>query len=207
VTRTACAPRGFTLIELGLVIAVSGVLAMTLVPSLLKRAQAKQAQLVVDQVQIIQEAARWGFVEHPGEPMWLGQPALEDCQGNAGQALLEAGYLAPGALTRNPWSKPYTAAVVEGHADHPGRCHLRVSTEVPDGVHNLFRRSLPAVHCDEPINGMRRCYADIAPPGNPLKLQALENWKRNGSPRHPGLIAEPRPPPSTEPVPTPEIGF
>jgi prepilin-type N-terminal cleavage/methylation domain-containing protein len=177
--------HGFTLIELSIVLAVSGVLATMVWPVVKQAAFDRVTDEVVAEVMSIQEAARWAYIDPPnGIPRWPGSTSPDDCDADAGAKLVQDGYLDPAALLRNPWGFAYSVRVIEGDpldATASGHCHLRVWTQIHIAAYLRFHRRLPASGCDEPVGDFRSCWADIPPPGNVLPFPALEAWCPSGS--------------------------
>ncbi|MGC4120209.1 MAG: type II secretion system protein [Myxococcales bacterium] len=157
--------RGFTLIELGAVLAVTAILAAAIVPDFIESARNKMAQKAATDIATIHDAARWFYAQsYQADPTrfggdlgrWPGQTEHSTCQDrsppNEGiKELFTTHYLPTFPL--NPWGKPYEARVFDsGHPIYNGTarwgCSFEVGTDVPRQVTNTFLAFLPSGDCN-----------------------------------------------------------
>ena len=163
--------RGFTLIQLGAVLAVTAILAAAILPDFIESARNKMAQRAADDVAMIHDAARWFYVGSlqapPGSPdngRWPGQhSATSPCVLDTGtpQAamadLWKLHYVTK--FPSNPWGKTYEA---QPKQDPPGPgggpatingvaygCSFEVDSDVPKKVANAFIAFLPNGACND----------------------------------------------------------
>ena len=115
--------KGFSLVELCIVIGVMAILAGSITPVFIKRIQIKAGEKTAQEISIIQQAGLSYFAENAGWPADL-------------TALKNAGYLNPSWTTNNPWQNPY---IILSSASG-----FTVSTVVPQEWANLVARDLPA---------------------------------------------------------------
>jgi prepilin-type N-terminal cleavage/methylation domain-containing protein len=189
------APRagGFSLIELGVVIAVGGILAAAILPDVIEAARTRMAEKAAQDVAHIHDASKWFFEESgaasvanarwPGEVNASNVPTPGQCRTGTGaqtpnQTLITAGYLGAAAFT-NPWGQAYTATLVAGAAVPTNVCRLRVTTNVPTAVRNALIAFLPDAACSgcggTPPTGFSRCCSTVPKPGSEAALTFLRN--------------------------------
>ncbi|MEN9796990.1 MAG: hypothetical protein RL653_686 [Pseudomonadota bacterium] len=156
--------RGFTLLELGIVIGVITVLSAALLPSVLEAARGRMAARAADEAKLVLEAGRWFYLNPTGlgAPMrWPGQVPNSACvQGQ--EPLLElintgalprsapdpANPAAPPTI-RNPWNHPYvTQLTLPPNGGLVEGCVLRVSSWVAVNVAPAFKEAIEGA-CNE----------------------------------------------------------
>lgn len=183
--------RGFTLVELAIVLAVMAILTAAISPALIESARTRMAERAADDASRIHDASKWFFVESapagsPAQARWPGETTPQTCTTQPGSPdsqteLVSAGYLTSSALT-NPWGNPYEVRLVAGAS--PGRCALRVSTVLPSAVTGAFTALLPAGECGAscggaPVpGGFSRCCTRIPKPGGEASVTAALNAAR-----------------------------
>ena len=114
--------KGFSLIELCIVMAVLAVLAGSITPIFIKRIQIKAGEKTALEISAIEQAALAYYVANNAWP-------------NNMQALQNAGYLNPSWVTNNPWQNPYNVSSTQNS--------FTVSTTVPVEWTSLVARDLP----------------------------------------------------------------
>jgi prepilin-type N-terminal cleavage/methylation domain-containing protein len=175
VTHDRRAQAGFTLIELGVVIGISAILAVSVVPSAMERARLRVAEKATEDVSRLIEAARWFYVESRSDPLatdyhWPGtSPITCAPQGLPWRAdLAEKGFLPPTG-SRNPWGRDYQLASIFGNSQLS--CLLEVKTQVPSAVADAFISNLPGASCAAVgADGFKTCSATVPPPGGGVSL-------------------------------------
>jgi prepilin-type N-terminal cleavage/methylation domain-containing protein len=126
--------RGFTLVELAIVLSVAAVLTAVIVPDMIEAARARMASRAAEDMARIQDAAKWFFLHSDpvkGQELWPGEVATGTCNGTPAQvqaALINAGYISNADLV-NPWGQRYEIDLV--FDTDPTQCFLRVGTPVP----------------------------------------------------------------------------
>lgn len=159
--------RGFSLIELGIVLGVSAILATAVLPDVIQAARDKMAERAAADVGVIQDAARWYFIQTLNDKLpanrgvWPGESGPNSCNmavdGIA--RLVSRGYLT--SAPKNPWDFPYKVALVQqatlgsGGID-PG-CNFEVSTEVPKAVRTSFKNIVPLGQCNDQLDAKFKC--------------------------------------------------
>jgi len=173
-------PRGFTLVELGVVLAVAALLAATLLPDLVEGARVRAAERAALDVSYIHDAARWYYSQTTAytsgatgliPDTWPGQSSSGTCLLPPGAdpfpLLVQNGFLA--YRQQNPWGLPYEAVTV----DIPGGgCMFQVNTEVPVEAGGTLESLLPQGRCrnspgcsPSTIPGYVRCCSSVTRPG------------------------------------------
>lgn len=114
--------RGFSLIELCIVIGLLAFLAGSITPVFIKRVQVKAGEKTAQEMSVIQQAALSYYVANNAWPASI-------------QALQSAGYLNPSWVTNNPWQNAYTIS--------SNATSFTVSTTVPQEWTSLVARDLP----------------------------------------------------------------
>ena len=114
--------KGFTLIELCIVMAILAILAGSATPVFIKRIQIKAGEKTALEISAIEQAALAYYVANNAWP-------------NNMQALQNAGYLNPSWVTNNPWQNPYNVSSTQNS--------FTVSTTVPVEWTSLVARDLP----------------------------------------------------------------
>lgn len=165
--------RGFTLIELGVVLAVSAILAAAILPDFIESARSKMAEKAAEDVAVIHDAARWFFIQSGNSGMasmrykWPGETNPNTCANSPGSnpALTElktAGYLT--TFPVNPWNQPYDVELKTPSGASTGGvpfgCSFSVTTNVPTPLKDAFKSFLPQGQC-----GTANCKAGTAPTG------------------------------------------
>jgi prepilin-type N-terminal cleavage/methylation domain-containing protein len=178
-------PRGFTLLELGIVIAVASVLCAMVAPTILEEIRSISAERVADSVWRIQEAGQWAFVDSATNMQDARWPGQQDCDGEDVTSQLADKYIARQFLI-NPWGRPYVIKLVTGDGTER-RCLMRIETSVPQDVRYVVYERLRAPKCSHAINGFVKCMSDVPPPGRAVELSSLRQWstaqgRPNGTP-------------------------
>lgn len=201
--RSVSFRRGFTLIEMAVVVAIVAVLAAAFIPDLVEAARTRMAEKAAEDVGRIQSAAQWYFAESvnlgsPDEGRWPGEGTspLSASNGNrtcvargAPQSpqdqLVADGYLQLSAFT-NPWNTPYFVRLTPGAAVPTEVCGLSVSTALPTVIANSFRSFLPQAPACVPNNdcvtagmapGTSCCTSTIPKPGAEASFKYLtDTW-------------------------------
>ena len=114
--------RGFSLIELCIVIGLLAILAGSITPVFIKRVQVKAGEKTAQEMSVIQQAALSYYVANNAWPASI-------------QALQSASYLNPSWVSNNPWQNAYTIS--------SNATSFTVSTTVPQEWVNLVARDLP----------------------------------------------------------------
>ena len=172
--------RGFTLIELGIVIAVTSILAAVIVPDFIEMARNRAGKESARQVEELEEAAKSFYHEMAvaagNDPMaaaWPGESPPHSCDGgNSLSALLSWSSMDP-SKGKNPWKKDLTMALVRdpgGGVLADVNCRLQVTTMVPLVVTGVVDTYLPGARCGascpgEADAGFAICCHSIQKPG------------------------------------------
>jgi len=114
--------KGFSLIEICIVMAILAVLAGSITPIFIKKVQIKAGEKTALEISTIQQAALSYYVANNAWP-----PNI--------QALQSLGYLNPSWVANNPWQDPYNVSSTQNS--------FTVSTTVPGEWTNLVARDLP----------------------------------------------------------------
>lgn len=163
--------RGYTLIELGIVLAVSGILVGALASGLVEFSRNRMARRAAEEVATLQDAARSFFLTQT-QRRWPGQAAIPPagpaaCNVTAAasqqamQQLVAGGFVrvAPGMTNPvNPWGGGFFVAfwAPPGIVVTPG-CLFGVFTDVPQAVGALFVSQLPLAACNDAVTGLGQC--------------------------------------------------
>ncbi len=154
------AVAGFTIIELGIVLAIMSVIATVVVPNFIELTKNDLARQAADQVQVVQDAARSFYlasirdparnINDPTMAIWPGESYPNECPeiGVDPMAvlfdydMLKPNQAAPRALV-NQWGRPIEARLRQARSPAPDSqfaggsipartlCTMVVSTEVP----------------------------------------------------------------------------
>ncbi|HEY3451477.1 MAG TPA: prepilin-type N-terminal cleavage/methylation domain-containing protein [Myxococcales bacterium] len=159
--------RGFTLIELGVVLAVTAILAAAILPDFIESARSRMAEKAAQDVAVIHDAARWFFIQTAnvgggvsgGKFRWPGEHNAGACDNdstpvNAGMAQMQQmGFVTTNPM--NPWGQDYDVEVKTppgmgplSTGMSPG-CSFSVTTNVPDEVRDAFTSFLPFARCND----------------------------------------------------------
>ena len=114
--------KGFTLIELCVVMAILAILAGSATPVFIKRIQIKAGEKTALEISAIEQSALAYYVTNNVWPSNI-------------QTLQSSGYLNPSWVTNNPWQNPYNVSSTQNS--------FTVSTTVPTEWTNLVARDLP----------------------------------------------------------------
>ena len=114
--------KGFSLIELCVVMAILAILTGSIAPIFIKRIQIKAGEKTAREISAIEEAALAYYVTNNAWPSNI-------------QALQSNGYLNPSWVTNNPWQNPYAVSSTQNS--------FTVSTTVPNEWTSLVARDLP----------------------------------------------------------------
>ncbi|MBM4380031.1 MAG: prepilin-type N-terminal cleavage/methylation domain-containing protein [Deltaproteobacteria bacterium] len=144
-------PRGFTLMELGVVIAITAILSAAFLPDFLEAARTRMTERAVEDVALIHDAATFFYVKQL-DPVWPAQ-AGASCSPAADplQTLFAGGYYGRSAPT-NPWARPYVASLEQLPGTVDG-CLFKVSTLIPDQLTGYFSGRVKQGGCDRSICG------------------------------------------------------
>jgi prepilin-type N-terminal cleavage/methylation domain-containing protein len=163
--------QGFSLIELGVVLAVASVLAAALLPDAIEEAKLRVTRKSAEDMARIQEAAQWFFLHSSvakGDERWPGETVSDRCPSKPAteplDELVASGYMvdppknelnAPGDDTRSgdrwsPWREKYVVdfKMMPGRTDSFVHCYLRVGTRVPSEMGEALIRFLPNAACN-----------------------------------------------------------
>jgi prepilin-type N-terminal cleavage/methylation domain-containing protein len=200
--RAARRARGFTLIELAVVLAIISILLSVAVPDFIESARNRMAERTARDITLIQDAAKWYFVEvapaeSPGQAHWPGEdnhsstvcapevPAPGTSARSPMRVLLEAGYLRnpEGDLAtplRNPWGADYVISLDAQPAASPATCNLRVETSgIPNSLRGILEALLPQPRCEDETADTVRCSSVIPRPGGEASVAyAIEHMQK-----------------------------
>lgn len=176
-------PRGFTLIELGVVLSVSALLAATLLPDLVEGARVQAAERAALDISYLHDAARWYYSQTTAYTSgatglipntWPGQPSSQRCELPPGTdpvpLLIQNGFLA--MRPQNPWGLPYEFGIAGNLAMTNSGCMFDVQTDVPAEVARALESLLPMSQCNRgscrngpttPPGFVRCCSAALQP--------------------------------------------
>jgi prepilin-type N-terminal cleavage/methylation domain-containing protein len=191
--RTSPEERGFTLLELGIVIAVLAIVSSFFVPDFMEAARTTMAAKAADEVVQIQDAARWYFSEtvrytgvgapqDPRTARWPGQAVAGTCVAvNAIGDMTAQGFLKldpasinPAGQPINAWGNPYLVDVLPGPTGPADpHCHFRVRTQLPQPLAQAYTGMVPGASCVVVGGGLVECTSVIPKPG----AEASVAWK------------------------------
>ncbi|MGC4120210.1 MAG: prepilin-type N-terminal cleavage/methylation domain-containing protein [Myxococcales bacterium] len=186
--------RGFTLIELGIVLAVTAILAAAFVPDFVESARTSMAEKAAGDVNGLLDSARWYYVRSlDGSAMtgrrgtWPGQQGPQTCAmqlspPNSGiQELWLSGYIT--SIPLNPWGQPYEAQLeyanaLAGTGGPPPACNFELDTNLPNdtGLLAAFKSFIPLAQCnndDPPPPPDRRCQVSTPLPAGFVRCCAF----------------------------------
>jgi general secretion pathway protein G len=162
-------PRGFTLLELGIVLGVAAILAAAVAPDFIESMRNKMAEKAAADVALVHDAARWFYLESgraTGTYRWPGENGFNECTNNyqPGKArfdLLINGYLAGGGpadplnappnFLRNPWGQGYDMVLIQPPPTvMQVGCLFGIATNLPEAVSDGFIAFLPQAACNTP---------------------------------------------------------
>ena len=180
--------RGFTLVEVAIVLAVIGVLVVAVLPSAMNQARTELAERAVKEIIRIQDASKAFYLNSapagtPSVAVWPGQGLPCGTNPNAtrnallGVAPVAAPYVVAAELL-NPWGNPYI--VETDSAPTADQCGIRVKTQVPLQLAGLIRTFLPQATCGANVCGLAAgagnqvCCSSISKPGMERVLGRFE---------------------------------
>jgi prepilin-type N-terminal cleavage/methylation domain-containing protein len=197
--------RGFTLIELGIVIGVTAILAAAIVPDIIETMRNRMAEKSAVDVTALHDSARLFFAQNTARPRrWPGETASGQCSvgwafANFKVDMISGGYLATGGAPNdpfntisgnfllNPWGHAYDVGVYAPPGAATPACLFSVSTFVPTSVENAFTAFLPQATCGagcpratsgaNPPAGFSRCCSFAAKPGAALLTACGDRMK------------------------------
>lgn len=156
---------GFTLLELAIVLAVGMVITTVAIPYLIRKVEIDGALKTAKEMQSIQEASKWFFIDNRRWPTGI-------------QQLKAQGFLPASISGNNIWGN--------GYAVGSNRRSLTVRTVIPDTVAGALVRSLPNV-VTQPVGNLTRVLSTIPIPGQEASLAGVlanstvgswTNWTR-----------------------------
>ncbi|MGC4120211.1 MAG: type II secretion system protein [Myxococcales bacterium] len=158
--------KGFTLIELGIVLGVTAILATAVLPDIIEAARSKMAERTAADIAVLQDAARWYFskslLEAEGvRGRWPAENIPNTCPVAVDPLvrLRNDGYLT--IPPKNPWGFDYQAALVilpgSGSGGQVYDCSFEVSTEIPRQLRTQFKKLVPQGQCNDDPNPKFTC--------------------------------------------------
>lgn len=151
--RTSCTEKGFTLLELAVVLAALALVSTAAIPYFVRQIEIAAAQKTAKEVSTIQEAAKWYYVNNKVWPVSIG-------------TLQNAGFLNPSWSAINPWGSGYSTSSSGGS--------FAVTTTIPSNVTGVLTRALPGVS----VSG--GTVTSIVPvPGQEASLTEVTNLANN----------------------------
>jgi len=189
----AAAGRGFTLIELGVVLAVISIMAAAVMVDVVEIFKNRAAQNNAEELYVLQQAAKDFFhgtikdgdIVDPLNARWPGEGGPQTCATVANsqpaitnailQDLKDQDYLKQDFAGKNAWDQPYIidlkpgAGHGGGHAGQVFDCAMWVATDVPTEVAGVIETYLPLGKCSgcgsASAAGYTRCCTQIPKPG------------------------------------------
>mgnify|MGYP000864364537 CR=1 FL=1 len=174
---------GFTLLQLGIVLAVGAILAAAVMPEVIETEREKMIQRILLDVTVHADAARAFHKQNggwPGEAQWGCNPVpvSEQIHATYKNVVANQGYvpfdpLGEASIYANPWDHRYLIDIIQRQplAPAPAVCLLRISTLVPTGLQQAFLSLVPQGRCGgacgavAPAADFVTCCAHVAPPG------------------------------------------
>jgi prepilin-type N-terminal cleavage/methylation domain-containing protein len=144
--------RGFTLVELGVVLAVVAIIAGIVVPGYLEISRNRLADRVVEDVKTITKAARLFFLNSARDDVYAARwPGMTTgCAVVPGDSpiaeLQRTGYLRNDIALADPWGNPYISSVT---APANG-CRLQITTannSIPTALQPILQARLAQITC------------------------------------------------------------
>jgi type II secretory pathway pseudopilin PulG len=156
------AAGGYTLVELGIVLAVLTIIAGIMLPDFVEMARNQLAKDAAVQTSLLQDQARayfhntllaGGIYLPPEEARWPGETAFNQCTelglvgpyGPPLQEMINDSYVTAGSMT-NPWGHAVRSALVPGVGVGPlasATCSVEFATDVPAVVAGVVLTYLP----------------------------------------------------------------
>lgn len=147
------ADKGFTLLELAVVLAVVLTITTAAIPFFIRGAETTAAQKTAKEISDIQTAARWYYLTNRA---WPGSI----------QALQSAGFLDPSSPPTNPWGHGYSIS--------SNSRSLTLATTVPGSIGGLLVRALPGPSSS--VAGTNQTVSSVIPlPGQEASLSVARN--------------------------------
>ncbi|MGI5864983.1 MAG: hypothetical protein ACOX6T_23430 [Myxococcales bacterium] len=174
---------GFTLLQLGIVLAIGAILAAAVLPEVIEIEREKMIQRIAADIAVHADAARAFYQNNnawPGAPAERCTliPASEQIHAAYKLQLAAQGYVpfdpnSEASIYANPWDHRYLIDIVRVQplAPAPEICLLRVSTLVPADLQQAFVSLVPQGRCGAncgpvaPAAGFVTCCGHVAPPG------------------------------------------
>ncbi|MCA2977181.1 MAG: type II secretion system protein, partial [Myxococcaceae bacterium] len=194
--------RGYTLLELAIVIGVAAILAATIVPDAIESMKTRMAEKAAADVMQVHDAARLFFVQNTDRPeRWPGEDFKGKCavnfdDGRFRNEMVREGYLAtstgdpanPGLdFMVNPWERPYEVSVyAPATAVTTPACLFGVTTAIPAELQTAFTAALPQSGCGPACPpgpspaGYVRCCSFVSKPGAGLSSNPCPAGRRVG---------------------------
>ncbi len=136
--------RGYTLIELAIVLSIMAIIAGIVVPDFIEMANSRMAERMAREVVYLTDSARWWYIAN-GSVNWPGEGG--GCNETAAGVgtdndLTGSGYVTPAQLF-NPWGGAYNVTVDQVAGD----CYFIISTCVQDQLAGPFVTYVPFSRC------------------------------------------------------------
>jgi len=143
--------KGFTLLELAVVLAALALVSTAAIPFFIRRAEITAANRTAKEISTIQEASKWYYVNNKAWPASV-------------ETLKTAGFLNPSWTSINPWGNSY--------ATSDTGTSFTVTTFVPAGVEGILARALPGASTW--ASGSWRGVSSVVPvPGQEASLSSV----------------------------------